>query len=53
MKALLEQIIDAHMKMKLNVIGNQRLNDLNILANVQIPARYLSKIVGTDAAILR
>jgi hypothetical protein len=52
-KALLEQIIDAHMKMKLNVIGNQRLNDLNIMANMQIPAKYLSKIVGKNGGILK
>jgi len=52
-KALLEQIIDAHMKMKLNMIGNQRLNDLNIMANIQVPAVYLSKIVGKNGQILR
>lgn len=52
-KQLLEQIIDAHMKMKLNVMGNQRLNELNILANLQVPARYLSKVVGTSASILK
>ena len=53
MKSLLEQIIDAHMKMKLNMIGNQRLNEMNILANIQIPAKYLSKIVGKNAEILK
>ena len=49
----MEQIIDAHMKMKLNMIGNQRLNDLNIMANIQIPAVYLSKIVGKNGQILK
>jgi hypothetical protein len=41
------------MKMKLSMIGNQRLNEMNIMANIQIPANYLSKIVGKNGDVLR
>jgi len=41
------------MKVKLSMIGNQRLNEMNIMANIQIPAKYLSKIVGKSADVLK
>jgi hypothetical protein len=50
---MVEKIIENHMKMKLAVVGNNNFSNTKMLSEIQIPAKYLTKVVGQNAKNLR